>query len=55
MTRGFCIGGEEEIEVFLAGFKLIELGCTLKKVGPTISQIFIALEFTSVLTLNLYN
>ena len=34
---------------------MIELGCTLKKVGLTILQIFIALDFTSALTLNLNN
>ena len=40
---------------FQLDFILIELGCTLKKVGLTISQIFIALDFTSALTLNLNN
>ena len=40
---------------FQLDFNLIELGCTLKKVGLTISQIFIALDFTSALTLNLNN
>ena len=34
---------------------LIELVCTSKKVGLTILQIFIALDFTSALTLNLNN
>ena len=34
---------------------MIELGCTLKKVGLTISQIFIALDFTSALILILNN
>ena len=36
---------------FQLDFNLIELGCNLKKVGLTISQIFIALDFTSALTL----
>ena len=36
-------------------FNLIELGCTLKKVGLAISQIFIALDFTSALILILNN
>ena len=34
---------------------MIEQGCTLKKVGLTISQIFIALDFTSALILILNN
>ena len=40
---------------FQLDLNFIELGCTLKKVGLTISQIFIALDFTSALTLNLNN
>ena len=40
---------------FQLDLNLIELGCTLKKVELTISQIFIALDFTSALTLNLNN
>ena len=40
---------------FPLDLNLIELGCTLKKVGLTILQIFIALDFTSALTLNLNN
>ena len=42
---------------FQLDFNLIELGCTLKKkkVGLTISQLFIDLDFTSALTLNLNN
>ena len=55
MTQGHCLGGGEEIEVFQLDFNLIELVCTSKKVGLTILQIFIALDFTSVLTLNLNN
>ena len=54
--------GEEDAKVteerkksrfFQLDLNLIELGCILKKVGLTISQIFIALDFTSALTLNL--
>ena len=40
---------------FQQDFNLIELGCTLKKVGLPILQMFIALDFTSTLTLNLNN
>ena len=55
MIRGYCIGGEEENEMFPAAINLIELGCTLKNVGLMISQIFIALDFSSVLTSTLIN
>ena len=40
---------------FQQDLNLIELVCTLKNVGLTVLQIFIALDFTSVLTLNLNN
>ena len=53
MIRGYCIGGEEENEMFPAAINLIELGCTLKNVALMISQIFIALDFSSVLTSSL--
>ena len=36
--------------MFPAALNLIELGCTLKNVGLTVSQIFIALDFSLVLT-----
>ena len=56
-TEGEVIVLEErkKSRFFQLDFNLIELGCTLKKVELTISQIFIALDFTSALTLNLNN
>ena len=45
----------KKLRCFQLDLNLIELVCTLKKVGLTISQMFIALDLSSVLTLDLNN
>ena len=45
----------KKLRCFQLDLNLIEPVCTLKKVGLTISQMFIALDLSSVLTLTLNN